>query len=793
MRLSLLGIALFVWTCWSIPGWNAPVMADERLEFFEKNIRPLLMEHCSKCHGDQKPEGGLRMVSRETLVAGGDSGAAIVEGKADESLLVRAVGYLDDIKMPPKGKLPQADIDRLKQWVTMGAPWTPNSPLAVSSETAPPSTFQVTPKQSQWWSFQPIRDPAPPAVQNAAWPRNEIDRFILADIERHELVPTAEADRRMWLRRATFDLTGLPPKPEDIDAFVADASDSAYERVIDRLLESSAYGQRWARHWLDIVRYADYHDGEPKTRNPVCEPLEAWRYRDWVVESFNRDLPYDQFLTHQIAGDLLPSPDGKQPYADGLVATGFLVNGSWDRGDADKEKMLSDMIDDQIDTIGKAFMGLTIGCSRCHDHKFDPISNRDYYALAGIFYSTRIMKELGAKGGEITLQRRPLVPDDIVAARDQKVKELADVNQKLGELDKKNPKPPDDDPERVQLVSQRDTLQREMPPEYPVALAVSEGAVPGGLFSGVQDVPIHIRGSYTRLGEVVPRAMPVFFQGPQQPALKDGSGRREVAAWVISPSNPLTARVIVNRVWQWHFGQGLVATPNNFGLLSQPPSHPELLDYLAKRFVEDGWSLKQLHRRIMLSATYRQGSVVSQEVFDRDPENKWLARFVPRRLEAEALRDAMLSVSGQLDPSERGPASDNLSIRRRSLYVQTARWDRSNYATLFDAANPDASVETRTISTVAPQALFLLNNKFIGEQAGQFAERLRRSIADDAPDVTALRIVSAYRLAFGRFPTDEERRIATKVVAEGNAASPQGGWTDLAHILLCSNEFTYLD
>lgn len=767
---------------------------DKGTELFEKQIRPLLIDKCISCHGEKKQEGGLRLTSRELLLKGGDTGPAVVPGKPDESLLIRAIGYLGEPKMPPKQKLADADIARLKEWVAQGAPWPASTPLPATDSTgAELAGYQVTPKQQNWWAFQPVKLSALPQVKQSSWPRNEIDSFVLAELEARGLSPAAVADRNVWLRRATFDLTGLPPTLEELDAFVADTSDQAFERVVDRLLSSSAYGQRWARHWLDVVRYADYHDADAKARNPVCEPLEAWRYRDWVVESLNRDLPFDQFIVHQIAGDLLPSPDGKQPYANGLIATTFLVNGAWDRGDADKEKMVSDMVDDQIDTVGKAFLGLTLGCARCHDHKFDPVAQSDYYALAGIFYSTRMLKELGTKGGEITLQRRPLAPDAVVESRNGQVKLIADLNAKLAELDKLTPKPPPDDPARVALVEQRDRLQKELPPEPPLTLAVSEGGVPGSLFPGIQDVPIHIRGSYTRLGPVVPRRMPTFFAGDKSPPITTGSGRRELAQWVSSQQNPLTARVIVNRVWQWHFGEGLVRTPNNFGLLSEPPSHPALLDWLADRLVAEGWSLKSLHRRIMLSATYRQSSKVTPDQFNQDPENRWLSRFASRRLEAEAIRDAMLVASGRLDPSPGGPAQADLSVARRSLYIQTARWDRSNFATLFDAANPDASVESRTVSTVAPQSLFLLNNPFSQEQARHLADRVLRDFpASDSAADTA-RIERLYRLLFSRLPREAEVEIARQVVAGGDASVMNAGWVDLAHVLLCSNEFIYID
>jgi len=759
-------------------------------DFFEKEIRPLLSEHCQSCHGERKQEGNLKLTTRESMLKGGDSGVVVRPGNPDESVLIRAVEYLGEQKMPPKQKLADADIAKLRRWVMQGASWPESSsPAAPHIE----ETFSVTPAQKTWWAFQPVKDRVPPAVSHSVWPQNEIDQFVAAELEVHKLQPAPHANRQTWLRRVTFDVTGLPPTPEELEAFLVDQSDQAFERVIDRLLASPEYGPRWARHWLDIARYADYHDGDPKARTASCDPLQAWRYRDWVVQAFNRDLPFDEFIMHQIAGDLLPDPAGGEFYADGLVATTFLTNGSWDRGDADKEKMVSDMVDDNIDTIGKAFMGLTIGCARCHDHKFDPISHEDYYALAGVFYSTHILQELGIKGGEYTLNRVPLVDKAYLAKRREQLQALNEVQAKLTELDKKTPKPPDDDPERQELVSQRDSLQSELLPEPPLAEAAAEGGTPGGLFPGIQDVPIHIRGSYTRLGPIVPRRMPSFFEGDEQPRISSGSGRRQVADWVTSKQNPLTARVIVNRVWQWHFGSGLVRTPNNFGLLSEPPSHPALLDWLASRFVEDGWSLKKLHRRILLSATYGQSSVVQRDQISADPDNLWLGRFPAHRLEAEAIRDAMLFTSGRLDFTQGGPASNDLSIDRRSLYVQTARWDRNSFAMLFDAANPDASDEKRNVSTVAPQALFLLNDSFTLAQAKHLAKRLIRDVPTDVPNFATARIQYAYRLLFNRSPTAAETVLAQQLVKDTSLPDPNTVWADLAHILLCTNEFVYID
>lgn len=764
-------------------------IADD--EFFEKQIRPLLAQHCLKCHGDGKQEGGLQFISRESLLRGGETGAAVVPGKPDESLLIRAVEYLNEPLMPPDGKLAATDIAKLKRWVQNGASWPASSAPSGSHKGTTRSGFAVTPKQRTWWSFQPPRKSTPPAVQRAEWPISEIDHFVLAELETRGMSPATPADRRAWLRRATFDLTGLPPTPEAIDAFVADNAEDAHRQVIDQLLASPSYGQRWARHWLDVVRYADYYDSNPATRTASCEITEAWRYRDWVVDALNADLPFDQFIVHQIAGDLLPAPDGSEIYPAGLIATTFLSNGVWDRGDADKEKIVSDMADDNIDVIGKAFLGLTLGCARCHDHKFDPVSTEDYYALAGMFYSSHILKDLGAKGAEYTMNRVPLVPPAEVARRNEQLQQLSDVNAKLEAIGKLNP--PEDDPQRAALMARRDQLQKELLPEPPLAIAVQEGGTPGGLFPGIQDVPVHIRGSYTRLGPVIPRRLPRFFVGEEQSPIVEGSGRRELAAWVASNRNPLTARVVVNRVWQWHFGSGLVQTPNNFGLLSEPPSHPALLDWLTLRFIEDGWSLKKLHRRIMLTATYQQSGEASREQIEQDPENRWLGHFAARRLEAEAMRDAILFVAEQLDPAMGGPAGDDFTIRRRSLYIQTARWDRGSYAMLFDAANPDSSVDARNVSTVAPQALFLLNNSFLLDQSRHLTERLFRDIPGDTSDTNSARIQRAYRLLYGRMPNAEEVAVALQLIASADPTATDTGWTDLAHVLLCSNEFVYVD
>jgi hypothetical protein len=389
----------------------------------------------------------------------------------------------------------------------------------------------------------------------------------------------------------------------------------------------------------------------------------------------------------------------------------------------------------------------------------------------------------------MTIKRVPLVPRSVAALRDGQVLQLEAVKAKLEKLDKSSTPVPTNHPERLLLIKERDALERELPPPYPVVMTVQEWGMPGGLFPGIQDVPIHVRGSYTRLGAKVPRRLPAFFAGESQPPITQGSGRRELAAWIAAKENPLTARVIVNRVWQWHFGDGLVHTPNNFGLRSEPPTHPALLDWLAAQFVEDRWSLKALHRRIMLSATYQQASSVPRQEFARDPGNRWLGRFNARRLEAEAIRDAMIFVTGRLDLAIGDPACEDVCAPRRSLYIQTARWDRSSFAMLFDAANPDASVEKRMVSTVAPQALLMLNNDFVQTQAEQLTKRLLR----EAPSDEAARIDWIYHLLFGRPAQAQEFAIGLELLAKSNQAHSEAAWRDLAHVLLCTNEFIYVD
>jgi hypothetical protein len=810
----------------------------DKVEFFERQVRPLLIARCYECHGAKKSEAHLRLTSRESILKGGESGPAAVPGKPEESRLCNAVEYIDEPRMPPSGKLGAGEIATLKRWVALGLPW-PQSAAPVQPATAPARTVNMA-EARRWWSFQPLCRVVPPTVRNDADVLGPIDRFVQKRIEAAGLQPFPPADRRVLIRRATFDLIGLPPTPEEVDAFVSDPSPDAFTKVIDRLLGSPQYGERWGRHWLDIVRYADCFLEDPKTHGSAAkfEIFEAYRYRDWVVRSFNRDLSYDQFVMNQIAGDKLADPNGRTPNADGLIATTVLAIGAWDNGDADKDKVVSDIVDDQINVIGQAFLGLTMACARCHDHKFDPVSTKDYYALAGMFYSSHVLANVGTKGDHTVILRVPLASPDYLARRQKQLDRLAQLKSALDKLKRgstsnaKASRRPAHRPTRpkvsavansasgqnsavTEFAAERDALECSLLPAPAKSLGIQDGGTPGGIFTGIQDVPVHIRGSYTRLGECVPRRLPEFFAGKNQPPICHGSGRLELARWVSSPDNPLTARVLVNRVWQAHFGEGLVGTPNNFGKLGDRPTHPELLDWLANEFIRSGWSIKAMHRLMMNSAVYQRASSLPADqaaqallVLKRDPDNQRLARYIPRRLEAECVRDAMLAASGRLDLRSGGPAGPNFDGRRRSLYVQTPRWTRAYFSTLFDAADPDQTIGKRNVTAVAPQAMFFLNHPFVRSQAealvrrvwvdsadgSSLAEQQRgHSPADGLPPHLSARLNRAYRLLFSRTPTAEETEIAADFLYGGQSRNEQSAWADLIQILLSSNEFCYVD
>ena len=1126
-------------------------------ELFEKQIRPLLTDKCQSCHGDKKSKGGLKLNSRAGLLQGGELGPAVVPGNPDQSLLIKAVRYHDDLHMPPNGKLADKQITLLEQWVKLGAPWPGTSTTNSDSERR----FAITDRHRQFWSFRPVQSLPSPTVHNRAWPISTIDGFILSALEAKNLSPASPADKRTLLRRVTFDLLGLPPTPEEIEAFLKDNSPRAFATVVDRLLASPQYGERWGRHWLDLVRYADARDLIQLPKE--SDFREAWRYRDWVVDSFNRDLPYSDFVRSQVAGDLIPStqPDGFN--ADGLVATGLLAIADFVPGDVDKNQMIADYVNDQVDVVSRAFLGLSVACARCHDHKFDPISTEDYYALAGIFFSTRIipapvagntplvkvpllspkkLEELKAQttvdaarrtelersltstadnayrdilkhllfeqsarylvaanecrsaampATAVVAQRLGLQPDllsgwvallDRIAkhpkvdyppalrefatnqqagpAREkaaaalqltlaQQLKRAEDnlarssdrdvvrrslllhfraddprittdetgqlthwpnacgfsgdavppvtrhaplsTTTKIGDhiktvvrfdgqavlaadrpvppagslfvvfrladqaragerivgwedadrgqhglglmtdpsgrlhailrkdgqsgdlvsqtkpngfetvcitwgsggttmcrngveassktidglssdpkiasltiggpgsgnslrfsgdiaemrvydrmltgaerqrveaelhhawFEPNDPKKPvrDADAELVaELLSPRGTfwsttadrnrrlgpevqkqlstmraelefLRKKQPAVVPEAVVAQDGGPKGTRHEGFKDAHVFIRGDSKRLGKTVSRGFPKVLTGDAAAKITSGSGRLQLADWLTRTDNPLTARLMVNRIWQHHFGEGLVRTPNDFGERGERPTHPELLDYLAARFIESNGSVKALHRLILLSAVYQQSSDDRPESTARDPENRLLSHQNRRRLEAEAIRDSLLSVSGRLDASVGGVSFSDLATPRRTLYLMSARTgaNTSEFGKLFDRADPSMIVAQRGQSIVAPQALFFLNDPFVTGIAHALADRIRTETAT-APDS---RIRRLYALALGRAPTPAEVDLGTKLLAPDDASEGLDTMDRYCLLILSTNEFLFVD
>jgi len=1077
----------------------------EGIEFFEKAIRPILVDRCFQCHGAavKNPKGGLVLETREAMLKGGGSGPAIVPRDPEASLLIQAIRYNnEELRMPPRRRLAPEDVAAFEAWVKRGAP----APSAHGAARPPAAVAS----SDDHWAFRPPLEP----VEIPAGPGDHpIDAFILAELDKRGLPHAPLADRRTLLRRATFDLTGLPPTPEETDDFLADRAPDAFAKVIDRLLASPRYGERWARHWLDLVRYTDDFD-------------EAWRYRDWVVNSFNRDLPYDRFILHQIAGDLLAAPGPGAINADGLIATTVLAIGPW--GGLDRPKRLADIVDDQIDTIGRSFLGLTVACARCHDHKFDPISTADYYGLAGFFFSSHIISDQGYLSHNPPRLKIPLAPPAAVEEHRRRMAKVEEQGEKLQAAVEQQyaalarslvPKaadyllaswdyrhraagqaalspeefatrrglhgfalhrwldyldgprvgdlhlmgqavrdfdgeagvevwrvaaerpwwafnstghdvpietfllPPrsvsvnpgteggavgwqspitgtvtiagrltDADPydgtgvswlidqvtrdgrrelssgrlpnggskrldqgrfagrlatvdveagDMIQLqvalgqgdahyditnveltiscpdrpakwdlardvgvnflagnphadslgnravwhfhdragshrtgrmpavdrllakwdgasasgaasrsaieaaahelankvatagpedaliqdltsiqspfwVKDRDdgrylspaataTLQKltgelealraqVRPLSY--AQGIQEGGLRYGPYAGIQDARIYIHGNYSQPGRRVPRHYPAVLAGKEQFATGTGSGRLELARWIARADNPLTARVMVNRIWQHHFGEGIVRSPSNFGRRGEPPTHPELLDWLARRFVESGWSVKTMHRRIMLSFAYQRSSEAPALLLEADPENRLCGRMNRRRLEAEELHDGLLALAGRMQDYVGGPADSHPSSPRRLIYLRTSRADRSDFGSLFDRANPALHVERRTISTVAPQALYLMNHPLIAELARGLARRPELSALCDP----AARVAMLHRVVYGRSATDQEIALGCDFVARDTASEPArpepGGptsWDRYAQALLLTNEFLFVD
>jgi len=732
-----------------VMSFAAICQADERSDFFEKRIRPVLAEKCKECHTGSTPEGDFRVDSLADLLAGGTNGPSVVAREPDRGTLIeRLLTDDEDLRMPPEEPLSAAVIADFKKWIADGAFW-PEANVDWSQ------TDEKEAAPAVHWSFQALREPTPDSIKDSPWCKTPIDRFLVAKAESKGIKPVHPADKRTLIRRATLDLIGLPPTPEEVNAFLTDDSPEAFEKVIDRLLESQEYGVRWGRHWLDVARYADTSGDGTDTPIP-----EARYYRDYVIGAFNDDMPYDQFVREQIAGDILAKqhPDAAR-YNEKIIATGYVALSR--RFGNSKFASMDLIIDDTVDTIGRSLLGLTLGCTRCHHHKFDPITTQDYYGVYGYFASTQYPHA----GTEHQKDRSDFVP------------------LKVGE-------------------SEKTTY------DSPVAWAVSDKK------DGVGDAKIHIAGDANKKGEVARRAYIASLNASTPEIAAGESGRLELANWIASADNPLTARVIVNRVWQYHFGRGIVATSSNFGIQCPPPLHLELLDWLARDFIDHGWSVKHLHKRIMLSAVYQLASENDAATAKIDEPNEYYWRFDRQRMDADAIRDSILAVSGTLEAGSPGrhpfPAEEKLKFSQgnpfsqiydhnyRSAYLMTPRLNKHPFLALFDGPDSNKSTEIRGESTVALQALYMMNSPFVEEKAAALATRVTGHSASPADQIQLV-----YELLFARPPIEAEKTEATAyldsytsdIVSTGlpEADARRQAWTSLARVLLTSSEFLYID
>ena len=820
--------------------------------FFDSKVLPILQQRCFECHSHaSKIKGGLALDSRSGWEEGGDNGPAIKPGQVEASLLIKAIRYVDaEFEMPPKGKLAASEIAILEEWVKSGA----HDPR-VSGTSKTKKGIDLAAGR-QFWAFQPVRAQSPPKVKNQSWPLDPLDHFILAKQEPKDIQPVSDAAPLTWLRRVSLDLTGLPPTEADVRAFQQDSSLQAYEKVVDRLLNSRAYGERWARHWLDLTGYADMMG----TSNNVYAE-HAWRYRDYLIDAFNADKPFDLFIREQIAGDLMPSKS-TEDRAENITATGFLMVGDIEIVNPDKAKMETDHIDTQMIKIGQTFMGMTLGCVRCHDHKFDPIGLEDYYGIAGMLHSSPSSHKMPDMGVWSTINSTvlPETPAQLAARKkleaeteqriaslkaDQKklTEEKATVVKQLAALGKTNGPTPQvaatDNAERDvapaetatpatdkdALTKRRDELDAQLKKlgdtikhaeffkdKTPRAFALADGPKPA-------DMPIYVRGNPYAPSTVVPRGVVRVASWDELPQIPAGqSGRLQLADWLADKRNPLTARVTVNRIWQKLFGTGIVPSVDYFGARGDVPTHPELLDHLATRFMQNGWSQKAFLRALVLSRTYRLSSANEAVAMQRDPENKLYWRMNRQRLDAEALRDSLLAISGELTPSSGGPAlvmenPENcgaLSLKgvnppnyahkvprpsqefERTIYLPVFR---NNFAGpdrlrgVFDFINPAMTAGERPQTVVPTQSLFLLNNDLLRKRAFSLAKSL---LAAEKSDLA--RLETLWLRALNRPITSTERdealALLEAVTPNGKPAGPVE-WTELCHSLLASNEFVF--
>ena len=910
----------------------------EQLEYFEKNVRPVLVASCQPCHNAKSKASGLDLSSAAGFAAGGSGGALIARDQLESSHFLKAIGYEDSLKMPPMGRLKPEQIESLTNWVKMGAPW-PGADMT-AAVVAPARKKEFTEEQKNFWAFQSVKDPAVPKVKDANWVKTPVDAFILAKLEEKGLKPAAPATKTALLRRATFDLTGLPPTEQEIADFLADHSPKAFEKVVDRLLASPRYGERWGRHWLDVARYADSTGNDEDHRYPY-----AWRYRDYVISAFNSDMPYDQFVREQIAGDLLPPPANEKFNVNGMVATGFLALGAKALAQVDKKKMLYDVWDEQVDVTSRAFLGMTMACARCHDHKFDPILTKDYYSMVGMFASTKSFEKVDqgvasllyrplvtnqdfqayeayqAKVALVNLQAEELIDPEVQKAAEKNAGQVADymlaahnvyaeghaandvAKQKNLDaailnrwvklltaqpekgstekpfLDEWNAATPDKLPEVAQTYQARyqaalaeyfksvakthAATRKKLEAGDPVKESIQAGgkdpfynaviarngpftisardreklisdatweqvymlrgqadamkkagpAEPDMADAVGEDKPVQqkvlIRGDYNSPGEDAPLSAPsILVKAEPAPKTFTGSGRLEVANWIADAKNPMTARVMVNRLWMWHYGEGIVGTPDNFGKMGARPTHPELLDYLASRFVEGGWSVKKMQRMMMLSSAYQMSTDADEKTMAADPENALISRFNRQRLDVEEIRDGMLAIDGTLDATMGGTlqtgfgtdgenSSGRLSlnpetVKRRTVYLPLRRSNLPTLLNLYDFGDATTVNGKRALTNVAPQALFMMNSEFVTERA----KNVTKALLDNKNLNDRDRLRQMFLKALDRQPGPEETDAAFTYMnrfKEKYHAGELAAWQSFFHILLTSNEFIYLE
>ena len=827
--------------------------------FFESKVRPVLIKRCYDCHStEKKTKGGLALDTRAGWQHGGDNGPAIIPGDLTKSLVIKAVRYLDkDFAMPPKSRLPADEVAILEEWVKRGAP---DPRTGDANQAAKPKRTIDVEAGRKFWAFQPIANPPAPAVQDTVWAKDPVDRFLLAKLEAKGLKPAGDADRHTWIRRVSLDLTGLPASAEEVLAFANDNSDSAYAKVVDRLLASPAYGERWARHWLDLTGYADMIG----TSNEVFAE-HAWRYRDYLIQAFNQDKPFDLFIKEQLAGDLMPASSPEQR-ASQLVATGFLMVGDLEIVNPDKAKMETDHIDTQLIKIGGAFLGMTMGCARCHDHKFDPVGLEDYYGMAGMLRSSPSSGKMVGFGVWSTIRSVPLPESPAQLAERQKAEadhaaklaamkaeqaKLTEENKaivtKLAALEKAaqaktavpadkatpvatspTPKP---SPEQDALTKRRDEIAALLKTKgseiqhaeffkskAPKAFAMQDDAKPA-------DMPIYVRGNPYAPAAVVPRGALRVASWDKFPAIPAGqSGRLQLAEWTADRRNPLTARVTVNRLWQKLFGEGLVRSVDYFGERGERPSHPELLDHLATRFMADGWSQKRFLRGLVLSRAYRLSSANHVEGLSLDPENRLFWRMNRQRLEAEAIRDSLLKVSGELTAKSGGPSlaleiientggltaaginPPNYHHRKsrpsqefeRTVYLPVMRngpTSADKIRSFFDFVDPAGITGQRNQTVMPTQSLFLLNNDLVRKRASSLAKQLIAAHKDEN-----MRLDALWLRAWNRPISSDERVSARNFLQEiapllktprAPEALEAARWQELCHSLLASNAFIY--